>query len=137
MTHIRLGASSIVLSFLFIYLFISKFTRNVRFFLFFFFFLKEILLSSIFILLENRVCVLFFWSPKYMRIPWVISFRLNRCQNKMCRNEAFSFSFLFFIFAMTSGVYLTRVQKRLKNNSSTCSFLFFFFFFFLRFNNWA
>lgn len=96
--------------------------RNVRFFPFF----KEKFFSPRFLFSSSTefAFFFFFWLvSEIYPLSYLVSF--NRCQNKMCRNEAFSF--FFSIFATTRGVYLTRMQKRLKNNSSTCSFLFFLF----------
>lgn len=73
------------------------FSNSRRTCIFFFFFLREIL-SLIFILFEHRVCVFFFWLvSKIYASSYLVSF--NRCQNKMCRNEAFSYFFFFFSFS--------------------------------------
>lgn len=104
------------------------FSNSRRTCIFFFFFFKRNSFLDFYSLRAQSLRFFFFWLvSKIYASSYLVSF--NRCQNKMCRNEAFSFFFFFFIFTMTRGtrVYLTRIQKRLKNNSSICSFLFFFF----------
>lgn len=104
------------------------FSNSRRTCIFFFFFLKRNSFLDFYSLRAQSLRFFFFgWSPKYM--PRVISFRLTDAKIKCAETKHFRIFFFFFIFAMTRGtrVYLTRIQKRLKNNSSICSFLFFFF----------